>query len=161
MIGRFGQISHIFPVLTPIDKTTAAWNTALVDMANAHRCTFIVHFGVITSTSAAPTITMLASTVGTTVGATAIAFKYRVSATLLTDTLGAITDATSAGVLTTTSDDGMIYLIDVDPALVAGKTDGRWVYLSVAGNAYRSACVVGVCADVEPRYIATSPTSAS
>ena len=161
MINRFGQISHIVPVLTPIDKTTAAFNTALVDMANAHRCTFIVHFGVLTSASASPTITMLAATGGATTSATAIAFKYRKSATLLTDTQGAITDATSAGVLTTTSDDGMIYLIDVDPSVVAGKTDGRYVYLHFDANANRSACVVGICAEVEPRYIATSPTSVS
>jgi hypothetical protein len=160
MIGRFGQVLHIMPVLSPIAIGTAAFNTALVDMANAHRCTFILHIGATDSSSGSPTITLLASTVGTTVGATAIAFKYRISAAINTDTLGAITDATSAGVLTVKTDDGMIYLIDVDPALVAGKTDGRWVYLHAGANASRT-MVVGCVAEIEPRYIATSPTSAS
>jgi len=162
MINRFGQISHIVPVSSPVDHSTTSFNTALVDMANAHRCTFIVHFGVVTCASTTmPIITLHASTVGTTVGAEAIAFKYRLSATVGTDTLGAITDATSAGRTGTATDDGMILLIDVDPSLVAGKTDGRWVYLRCTSAATISALVVGVVAEIEPRYIATSPTSAS
>lgn len=161
-IGRFGQILHLVPISAAVDHTTNTFNTSLVDMSKAHRATLGVIFGAITAASTTlPKLTLLASTVGTTVGAEAIAFKYRISAAVGTDTQGAITDATSAGIDITASYDNMLLLIDVDPALVAGKTDGRWVYLHITSAATISALATAAFAEIEPRYSAASPTSVS
>jgi len=162
MIGRFGQINHLVPISGALDHTTNTFNTTFVDMTKAHRATLGVIFGAITASSTTlPKLTLLSATSSATTGAEAIAFKYRISAAVATDTQGAITDATSAGIDITASYDNMLLMIDVDPALVAGKTDGRWVYLHVTSAATISALATAVFAELEPRYIAASPTSAS
>ena len=166
MIGRYGQINKIMPVLAPVDTTTTAANTIPVDLSNAHRCTFGIMFGAITSssTTAAPTVTVLAATGAATTGATAIAFNYRLSAAVGTDTWGAITAATTAGKALTLTSDNMMLLIDVNPVDVfngVGAPDGRYVYVHIASEAHVTSLVIAGFAEIEPRYAQTSMLSAT
>jgi len=162
MIDRYGQVLKFLPVLTPADITTTDTNTAVVDMSNAHRCTFLVYLGSITSSSTtAPIITLMAATGAATTSATAITFNYRLSSAIATDSWGAITAATATGVTVALTDDNKLLLIDVDPSVVAGKTDGRYVYLHIDTAATITALVVGASAVIEPRYAANSMISAS
>ena len=162
MIDRYGQILKLVPVLAPADITSTDTNTALVDMANAHRCTFLVYTGSITSSSTtAPVITLMAATGGATTSATAIAFNYRKSSAITTDTWGDVTAATSSGVTVALTDDNKLFMIDVDPSVVASKTDGRYVYLHIDTSATTTALVVGASAMLEPRYAANTMISSS
>jgi len=162
MIDRYGQVLKMLPVLTPADITTTDTNTAIVDMANAHRCTFLVYTGSITSSSTtAPIITLMAATSAATTSATAIAFNYRKSSAVATDTWADIAAATATGMTVTLTDDNKIMLIDVDPSVVASKTDGRYVYLHIDTAATITALVIGASALIEPRYAANTMVSAS
>lgn len=162
MIDRYGQVAKFLPVLTPADITSTDTNTAVVDLSNAHRCTFLVYTGSITSSSTtAPIITLMAATGAATTSATAIAFNYRKSGAIATDTMGDITAATSTGVTVALTDDNKLFIIDVDPSVVASKTDGRYVYLHIDTAATTTALVVGATAILEPRYAANTMISAS
>jgi hypothetical protein len=162
MIDRYGQVAQFLPVLAPADITTTDTNTAIVDLSNAHRCTFLVYTGAVTSASTTePVVTLMAATGAATVSATAIAFNYRKSSAVLTDTWADIAAATTAGMAITLTDDNKLMLIDVDPSVVASKTDGRYVYLHIDTNAQVSAFVIGASAILEPRYAANTMQSSS
>jgi len=162
MIGRYGQINKMVPALAPVDLATSGGNSIPVNMANAHRCTFLAHFGVITgSSTTVPVVTLMVATGAATTGATAITFNYRLSGAVGTDSWGAVTAATTAGKSLTLTSDGMVLLVDVDPSLVAGVTDGKYVYLHIATGATVSVCLAQVMAEIEPRYAATNTDSAT
>ena len=117
MRNRLGQLEQVVPLLAPVDAGTTE-KKLFVNAALTHRVTFLVYFGVITSTSADQyiNVSVLACTSAATTSGTAIAFNYRVSAATGTDTLGAVTAATTAGIsVDTTSQDGMLLIIDIDP----------------------------------------------
>ena len=153
---------NIRPLVTPIDTTTSAVRSPVVDLASLNFCTFYVSFGSITSTSAdqAVVVTLEASTVGASTSATAIAFNYRLSGITTANTWDAVAAATSTGVSVGTTDDDKILEIFVDPAYVAAnKTDGRWVAVLVTPDAGASATEVAVFAIGEPRYPGATMTS--
>ena len=96
MIERYQQILKKTPVLVPADITSTDTNTAVVDLVNAQHCTFLVYTGSITSSSTtAPIITLMAATSAATTSATAIAFNYRKSTIIATDTWADIAAATA------------------------------------------------------------------
>lgn len=164
MINRFGQIDHVLPVLSPADITTNDTFTKLVNLSGAHRCTFEVSLGTVTCASTTtPILTVLAATSAATTTATAIAFKYRKTGAVDTDTYGDVADATSSGVtLVKDTDVDKIIIIDVDPAVVAAaKADCRWACVKIDSAATISALEVGVNARIEPRYNGPSPESAT
>jgi hypothetical protein len=165
-IGRFGQINKIFPVLVSADITTSDTKTAIVDLKNAHRCTFLVMCGAITSASSTePTILVKASSAATTTSAVAIAGKYRLSGAVATDTIGEITAFTAAaGVTPLLTADNSLIMIDVDPTDVRNGTtnkNGRFVHLLMDTSASMSNWVVGALCEIEPRYAQNSMPSAS
>ena len=110
-------------------------------------------FGDITNVGA--TVTVEASTAGSS-NATeaAISFSYRLSAAVATDTMGAITAATSAGVALVTADDNKVLVIDVDPAALNSNpgADYRFLRVVVTPSSDNSVTDVGVIAVCEPRY---------
>lgn len=166
MISRFGQIVKSLPVLAPVDIAATATKTAIVNLAGAHRATFFIQFGNIAAASAdqAVTVTLLAATGAASTGATAIAFNYRLSGAVATDTLGNITAATSAGVSIATTDDGKMLLIDVDPAVARGANtdkDCSYVYALITPDAGATATLVSAQCALEPRYAQNSMVSAS
>jgi len=162
MIERFQQVLKKTPVLAPADIASTDTNTAVVDLVNAQHCTFLVNTGSITSSSTtAPIITLMAATSAATTSATAIAFKYRKSSIIATDTWADIADATATGMTLALNDDSKLIEIDVDPALVAAKTDGRFVYLHIDTSATTTALVIGASVEIEPRYAANTMQSCS
>lgn len=162
MIERFAQILKKLPILAPADITTTDTNTAVVDLSNAQHCTFIVYTGAVTSGSTTvPVLTLMAATGAATTSATAVAFKYRKSSAVATDSWDDIGTATSSGLSMTLTDDNKLIEIDVDPSVIASKTDGRYAYLHIDTNAQISAFVIGAMAEIEPRYAANTMVSAS
>lgn len=166
MISRFGQIVKSLPVLAPVDIGATATKTAIVNLSGAHRATFSVQFGNIAAASAdqSVTVTLLAATGAATTGATAIAFKYRLSGAVATDTLGSITDATSSGVAIATTDDGKMLMIDVDPAVARSANtdkDCSYAYVLITPDVGGTATLVSARCDIEPRYAQNSMVSAS
>ena len=166
MLSRFGQIVKVLPVLAPQDIGATATKTAIVDLKNAHRLTFLIPFGSITAASAdqAITVTVLAATGAASTGATAIAFNYRLSSAVATDALGAITAATASGVSIATTDDNKMLLIDVDPivARIANSDDDcQYVYALITPDGGATATLVSAIAEIEPRQSQNSMLSAS
>jgi hypothetical protein len=166
MINRFGEITHIFPVLTAADITTTDTKTAIVDCSNAHRVTFYVLCGAITSASTTePIIWAKASSAATTTSALAIKGRYRNTSAVLTESTGAITAFTAAeGITTLLALDNSLFIIDIDPADVRNGTtnkNGRYVHLLMDTSASMSAWVVGALCEIEPRYAGNSMQSAS
>ena len=166
-ISRFGQIVQTLPVLSPADIAATATKTALVNLSGAHRCSFKLHFGSITATSAdqAITVKVYGATSAATTTATAIAFKYRLSSAVATDTWGDVTAATAAaGASVATTDDGKVLLIDVDPrdVFAAGASGGgQYCYVLITPDAGAGVTMVGAIAEIEPRYAQNSMVSTS
>lgn len=147
---RFSEGLKIIPILIPADITENTTFTGYVDLHNVHWATIALHFGAITCD--VPTVTLMASSAATTASAVAIAFKYRLGGVIGTDTMGAITAATSTGVALTASDDGKLLLMEGDPRAVAGESTTvayRYLRAVITPAAPITACVVGGFAMLE------------
>lgn len=152
---RFAENVKVLPILAPADIVATATGTQYIDLKLAHHVTFAVQFGALTSDSTdTATVTVECSTAGSS-NATEqkLAFQYRLSAAVATDSMGAITAATTDGVAVTAESDNKVLLIDLDPSAVANVgADYRYVRLVVTPNAEMGSCVVGAVAYIEPRY---------
>lgn len=163
MATSFGEYENIVPLVAPIDGTTGSPASPYMDLKLAQSGSFLLYFGVVTSTTATDelTVTLEASTASTSnAGEEAIPFKYRISDTVAGgNTWGAVTDATSAGLNmgASTVFDGMAVLIDVDPsAIAAKKADARWVRLQITPAAAYSVLLYTVIGFIRPRYKQTT-----
>lgn len=162
--ARLGMSERPIPVLAPVDTAATAVSTKAVNMGSATHATFYVQFGVISAASADQpvTVTLNASTSSATTSETAIAFKYRLSGAAGTDTLGAVTSATAAGVSIGTTDDGKLLLIDVDPSLLdAVAADAKWVSVLISPDAGGTVTLVNALCLLEMDYAQATPLSAS
>ena len=166
---RFAEGLSVVPVLGPIAFTTAAMDTEYIDMRDNHWCTFLVMFGSVTSdTSDTVTITIQCSSVSTSATGDDIAFTYRLSSVIETDSWGAITAATSDGLTLTSSTDltvsmsnrALLVSVNADD-LPAKKADGRYISMVLTPTAEVAAGVVSVCAVLENRYPGNSIPSSS
>jgi hypothetical protein len=133
---------NIIPLVAPVDGTTTSPASPYIDLQASHHATFLVYFGVVTSTTDTDTmtVTLEASTASTSdASEEAIPFNYRYSAAHATsNTWSAVTAATSAGVSMGASDafDGFMLLVDVDEGVLVGlKPDARWVRLQLTPSA--------------------------
>lgn len=154
---QFAQNHKLQPVLIPADHAATAKASSYVDLKDLNWATFLVQFGAITGGTA--TITVEASTASSS-NATeaAIPFKYRLSGAVDTDTMGAITSATSAGASVTASDDNKLLIIEVDPTALPGNPgeDYRFLRLVTAQTTDMTAFVAGVVFLGAPRYAGNS-----
>jgi hypothetical protein len=157
---RFSEGLKVIPLLSPQAFTTAAMDTEYVDMKLNHWATFLVHFGATTSdTSDTVTVTVQCSSVSTSATGDNIPFTYRLSSYFDNDDLGAITAATSDGLVLTCSSDASVSMserllqvsVNADN-LPAYKSDGRFLSLVLTPTDAVTAGVVGVVAVLEPRY---------
>ena len=159
---QFGEAVKVVPITAPVDIVATANASAYVDLTEALWATFVVNFGVITTGTA--TITVEASTAGSS-NATeaAIPFKYRLSGAVGTDTLGAITAATSDGAAVATDADGKAYIIEVDPAALPANPGAtyKWLRVVVSPTTDMAACLLDVNAYLQPRYPGNSLYSSS
>jgi hypothetical protein len=153
---RFAEGLKVLPVLGPIAFTTSAIDTEAVDMNDNHWATFLCNFGAMTSDSSdTVTVTVMCSSVATSATGDEIPFKYRLSAAVDTDTMGAITAGTTDGVAITAEDDNKVLIIDVDASICANynsKSDGRYVWLKFTPSADVASGVVDCIAVLENRY---------
>jgi hypothetical protein len=162
----FGE--NIVPLKAPVDSAGTAYATPYVDLKNALHATFLYYVGVVTATSADQNVvvTMEASTAAAS-NATevAIAFKYRLSGATGANSWGAVTAATSTGVsLDTTSADGKMLLIDIDPAAIEaahGQRDARFVRMVVGIDAGGTVTLNAALAILDPMYPQTTHLSAT
>ncbi len=161
---RFQEDMKVYPILSPADITSTATNTQYIDLKYIHRGTLALHFGSMTSDSTDTVTVTLQCSTATSSNATelALAFNYRLSSTLATDSMGAITAATTDGVALTAADDGKVLLVDVDPAAVANAgTDYRYIRAVITPSSGVAACVVGAVAYLDIRYAQNAQPSSS
>lgn len=163
MATYFSMYENIVPLVAPVDGTTGSPASPYMDLASANRASFLVYFGVVTSSTATDTLTVTleASTASTSnAGEEAVAFSYRVSDTAAGgNTWGAVTAATSDGVSmgASTVFDGFALLIDVDPSAIVGKKpDARYVRVQLTPSAAYSAINYTVIGFIDPRYKQTT-----
>ena len=163
--ARFAFGENIVPLKAPVDSAGTAYATPFVDLKNALHATFFWYAGVVTAASADQNIviTMEAATAAASGSEVAIAFKYRLSGATGANTLGAITAATSTGVsLDTTSADGKLLLIDIDPAaLDSALADARFVRMVVGIDAGGTVTLNAAWAVLDPRYPQLTQLSAT
>ena len=158
---RFAENVKVLPILASNDIAATATPSQFVDLRNAHWATLLVNFGDITNVSA--TLTLEASTAGTS-NATevAIPFRYRLTAAVGTDSMGAITSAPATGLVLGTADDNRTVFVDIDPASIAALgADYRFVRAVVTPNAANTETNVGIVAVLETRYPGNAIASAT
>lgn len=161
--ARFGILDNILPLVAPVDAAGTEKGTPFIDLRKALHTTILVYFGVVTATSADQNVvvTLTAATSAASTTETAIAFRYRLSGATGANSWGAVTAATSSGVsLDTTTSDGMMLLIDVDPAAFAAvKSDAYWVRAVVTPDAGGTVTLMTALAISDPQYSSISQQS--
>jgi hypothetical protein len=160
MTIRFGEEIQVIPVLAPVLFTNSCACSQFIDLNMANWVSFLVDFGVTSATNV--TISVEASSIGSSAGATKIGFDYRLSSAVSTQGWGAITDGTTAGVaILSAAATNASVLIDVDPAEVQllGEQH-RWVGVRLTPT---SSLVItaGISAFIQPRYPGNSIPSSS
>lgn len=147
----------ILPLLAPADIAATATASQYLDLDNATGLVELaIPFGNIASTDSTGevVVTVEASTAGTSNATeSAIAFKYRLSAAVATDTMGAIASATATGVAVNNDGDNKMLLIYVDPSTLAALGDYKFIRAVITPTAEITATVIGgVQARFRPRY---------
>ena len=148
----------VLNLLAPQDAVATAKASAYVNVANAAgTIEFDIPFGSIASTDStgAVVVTVEASTAGSS-NATeaAIAFKYRLSAAVATDSMGAITDAAATGAAVVNTSDNCTLHVFVEPsALAAAGADKNWLRVVITPTAEITETLIGgVICRFRPRY---------
>ncbi len=161
------EVLKTLPLLAPQDIAATATGSSYIDLDQCVGLVeFEVMFGAITSTDSTGgvVVTVEGSTGGISTDTnTALAFQYALSEAVNTDSMGAITAATSSGkTLVSSSDDNKTLLCYLDPAvLTAGVTDGRFARVKVSPTTDMGATLVGVVARYTPRYSQASIPSST
>jgi hypothetical protein len=160
---RFGQGLNVIPVLEPKNiAATGTW-TGSVDLDLVNWVTFVAQLGAISSAGAScadVTLTVVCTSLASTASATEIAFQYRLSAAVATNSWGAVTAGTSDGVAFGPAIDNMAIMVDVDPAVVAAKAAVKR-FVSLKFTPTSTITNVAVVAYAEPRYPGNSIPSSS
>lgn len=169
-MSKFAENEKVLNLLAPQDVTTSvATASSYVNVEGAvGPIEFEIPFGALTSTDDADswTVTVEASTAGSS-NATeqAIAYRYRLSAAVDTDTLGAITSIGSTGVpLTASANDNMLLHVFVDPnALAALGSDISYLRVVLTPNDtdFTAALFGGVICRFTPAFAGNSIPSAT
>ena len=163
---KYAENVKILPIQAPVDIVAAATATGYVHVSEALDPIEIeVLFGAIASTDSTGevVVTVEASTAASSNATeTAIAFKYRLSAAVATDTMGAITDAAAAGVAVANTSDSTLLLIYVQPEqLAALGADFQYLRVVETPTAEITSTLVGAVARYRPRYMGNSIPSAT
>jgi proline racemase len=154
-------------LLAPQDIVATATASAYINVKNAAgTIEFQIPFGSIASTDSTGevVVTIEASTAGSSNATeSAIAFRYRLSAAVATDTMGAITTATAAGAAVVNTSDNTTLFAFVEPdALAALGADYSWLRVVITPTAEITATIVGgVHASFVPAYAGNSIPSST
>jgi hypothetical protein len=152
-------------VLGPVDATTTAKLTSYINIGKigTGHLEFDILFGNLTSSDSSGdiTVTVEANDVNDTSSSDnnegAIAFSYQLSAAVGTDSMGAVTAATSSGVVLGFSDDNKVLCVYVDPAVASKK----YVRAVITPSADATATLVGAMARFIPRKAQASVNTSS
>lgn len=159
---QFAEQFKLLPILAPADIAATATASQYVDIKEMQWASFYVQFGAVTNSTV--TLTVEASTAGSS-NATeaAIPFRYRKTAAVATDSLGAITAATSDGATVAATDDNKGFWIDVDPAALPANpgADFSWLRVVVSPASDNTVVLVGATAFLDPLYPGNSIASAT
>lgn len=156
---------HVQNLLGPIDIVATATASQYIKTTHigSGQLEFELPFGVITSTDS--TGEVVVTFVGNDVNDTsssdnnevAVSGYYRLSGAVATDTMGALTAFTTAGVTIANTDDNKTLLAYIDPAVLQQK----YVRAVITPTAETTVCIVGVNARYVPRKAQASQTSSS
>jgi hypothetical protein len=138
---------HPIPLIAPVDTAAVTLNSDVIDAGEAIAIAFQVHLGVITGDDLVITVEECDDIVPTT--QTAIAFKYRKSSAVGTDSLGAVTDSLAAGLTVLAADDNKMIEIYVDPAALTA--DYPYLRVVVDPGASMSVLLAGITVNILPR----------
>lgn len=163
-MNPFAMYENIVPLLEPQDIASNATASSYMDLKTANRAAFLVAFGAITSATATDREVVTVEAATAPDGAeVAIAFSYRLSGALGTNTWGAITAAEATGVaLDPAADDNKLMWIEIDPAAVhSAKADASYVRVKLTDTPDMAACLVTVLGVIDPIYRQTAYISAT
>jgi hypothetical protein len=158
MAGSFfnDEEVHVVPVLAPSDVTSTTTYTDIVGLKEYQTVQFHIVLGAITGDTIAVTVEECDDTSPS--NSSAIAYSYRKSSAVGTDSMGDRADATSSGITVTASDDNKVLLIDVN---ASDLSDGYpYVRVKMDPGGSMSALLVGATAILKPRYAKASQLSA-
>jgi hypothetical protein len=140
---------RVVQLVSPVDTGSTTANSDVIGVKEATEINFVVSLGTITGDTMVVTVEECDDT--TPSNQTAIAFNYQKDgAAIGTDTAGAWTAATTAGVTMTATDDDKNLRIAVDPAALTEDYPYLRVVCDPGGSA--SACEIAVNALVVDRY---------
>jgi hypothetical protein len=165
--ARLGFGENIVPLKAPVDSAGTAYATPYVDLKNALHATFFYYAGVVTAASADQNIVITieaATSAASSATEVQVPFRYRLSGATGANTWGAVTSVAAATGLSldTTSADGKMAIIDVDPASLEGLLgDARFVRMVVGIDAGGSVTLNAAWCVLDPRYPQTTHLSAT
>ncbi len=163
---NYAENVKVVPLLGSIDIVATATGSNYVALKDVVGLLEIeVNFGLITSTdSTGEVVVTIEASSGASSNASeaAIAFNYRQSGAVGTDTMGAIAAATSAGKAVLNTTDSVTLLCYIDPSAVTNVSDQyTYVRAVVTPTAEISSTVVGAVARYRPRYAGNAIPSSS
>ena len=153
------MIPHVVPAIAAVDMTTAETKTGHINAGLNQWVTLLVQFG--SADAASLDIAVYQTSANTTVSATGVDCRYRLTAAVGTDLIGAVTSATlSATATLETTGAGvasMALVIDVDPA---DMTDGKkYLHATITGSTGNN--LAGATWLLYPRYAQAVPVSST
>lgn len=149
---------HYIPALASIDSTTTVTEamTDAIDIGELTALHFVMNMGAITGDTLVVKAYKDANTT-TSSGGVAIAFSYKLTSAVGTDSISAWTASASTGLTVTADDDNKVLIVNIDPAQCEGYP---YVYLGIDPGASMTSFVYGVVAVCVPRYNQSIPPSA-
>jgi hypothetical protein len=147
---------RVVQLTSPVDTGSTTVNSDVIGTKELIGIKFVVSMGTITGDTVVVTVEECDDV--TPSNSTAIAYLYSKDAAAIgTDSAGAWTAATTAGVTLTASDDDKNLTIKVDPAALTAD----WPYLRVVADpgGSASACEIAINAIVEERYMQSTNLS--
>lgn len=161
MIGFLGDVNFIY--LNEVkDIAGTATTSSYMDLKGANRAGFLIPFGAVTSatTTDREVVTVECATAVDGTEA-AVAFTYRLSGALGTNTWGAVTTADTTGYsVDPANDDNKLLWIDLDLG-TAAASDYRYARVVLTDTPDMAACLVGVIGWIDPKYKQTTYVSAT
>jgi hypothetical protein len=158
---RYVEKTKALPILAPADIAATATASQYFDLENAHWATIAVQFGAITNSTIAVTVECSTAASSNATEQT-IGFNYRLSSAVATDSMGAITAATTTGAALAATDDNKTLFIDLDPSAVAAlAADMQFARVVITPATDNTAVLVGAIAYLEPRYPGNTIASAT
>ncbi len=164
MANTLNMYENVIPLLAPVDKVATAWASPWVDLKTAHECRFYLFTGLLTSATADTAgITVECACEAGSDSEAAVAFSYRYSGAVGANTWSAVTACTATGFDLNTGTDGLLYEIEVDPAVVTGgNTNKNARYVRLVSGAWSdtiAASLVACWAELRVRYPQTTMVS--